>query len=98
MTRIFELLLRGAKQTGTFVEGLNYIYENLYMSDDLDTISKFCTWLDMEIGGAGPANIEALWASYNLPNSEESQKTISFWKEKMSMYRSHAYNERLRCS
>ena len=86
MTRTFELLLRGAKQTGTFVEGLQYIYEDLYMSDDYNTLEKFCTWLDMEIGGAGPANIEALWAAFNLPNSEESQKTISFWKEKLAIY------------
>ena len=86
MNRALELLLRGAKQTGTFVEGLQYIYEDLYTTDDIDHLEKFCTWLDMEIGGAGPANIEALWAAFNLPNSEESQKTISFWKEKLAIY------------
>ena len=29
MNRALELLLRGAKMTGTFVEGLQYIYEDL---------------------------------------------------------------------
>mgnify|MGYP005636633407 FL=1 len=87
MNRALELLLRGAKMTGTFVEGLQYIYEDLYTTDDIDHLEKFCTWLDMEIGGAGPANIEDLYFAFGNQDSPHAQYVISHWKEKLAIYK-----------
>ncbi len=88
MNRTLELLLRGAKTTGSFTEGLNYIYEDLYVDEDIMHLQSFCNWLDTEIGGAGPSNIEDLYFAFNNPRSHEmSQKIISHWKEKLALYK-----------
>ncbi|MGY8865531.1 MAG: hypothetical protein ACKVJK_07840, partial [Methylophagaceae bacterium] len=55
-----DLLLMGAKITGTFVEGYYYNEELFYVDEYADMIS-FATWIDNIIGGAGPANIKQLW-------------------------------------
>jgi len=87
MNRELELLLRGAKMTGTFVEGLEYIYEDLYVSDDVDHLQKFCEFLDNEIGGAGPANIQELYFAFGNQDIPHCQEIISHWKEKLAKYK-----------
>jgi len=87
MTRTLELLLNGAKLTGTFNEALNYIYEDLYVTENVEELQKFCDWLDKEIGGAGPANIEDLYFAFNNQDTDMSQKIISHWKEKLAIYK-----------
>tara|TARA_B100000287_G_C20511672_1_gene733274 strand:+ start:111 stop:377 length:267 start_codon:yes stop_codon:yes gene_type:complete len=85
MNRTLELLLRGAKTTGSFTEGLNYIYEDLYVDEDIMHLQSFCNWLDTEIGGAGPANIEDLYFCFGNQEIPMCQKIIKSHKEKIAM-------------
>jgi hypothetical protein len=87
MNRALELLLRGAKITGTFTEGFNYIYENLYTTDDVNHLSNFCEWLDKEIGGAGRANIEKLYWAFDNRESTAGQTVIEHWKEIINKFK-----------
>ena len=88
MNRTLELLLRGAKATGTFTEGLQYIFEDLYTTDDVNNLSKFCEFLDNEIGSAGRGNIEKLYWAFNNIESTAGQTVIEHWKKKLSYLRS----------
>ena len=63
------LLLMGAKTTGSFLEGYYYIEESLYVNE-ADSLHSFCTWIDDIIGGAGPANIDALWLGFKYPEND----------------------------
>ena len=84
MNRTLELLLRGAKMTGSFTEAFNYIYEDLYVSEDTDHLRRFCDFLENEIGGAGPANIEDLYFAFGNQDIPHCQEIISHWKEKLA--------------
>jgi|TARA_B110000977_G_C10685157_1_gene341188 hypothetical protein len=64
-----DLLLMGAKITGTFVEGYYYNEELFYVDEYADMIS-FATWIDNIIGGAGPANIKQLWLGFMYPEND----------------------------
>lgn len=68
-----ELLLMGAKTTGSFVEGLCYVEESLYV-DEYDELKSFCEWIDNIIGGAGPININMLWLGFKYPEVDEFSK------------------------
>ena len=85
MNRTLELLLRGAKTTGSFTEGLNYIYEDLYVDEDIMHLQSFCNWLDTEIGGAGPSNIEDLYFAFGNQDIPFCQELIKSHKEKIAM-------------
>ena len=58
-----DLLLMGAKQTGSFLEGYYYIEESLYINES-DELYSFCEYIENEIGGAGPINIDMLWLGF----------------------------------
>tara|TARA_B100001287_G_C22515058_1_gene450083 strand:- start:366 stop:656 length:291 start_codon:yes stop_codon:yes gene_type:complete len=77
-----DLLLMGAKQTGSFLDGYYYIEESLYI-DESDSLYAFCKWIDGEIGGAGPINIQDLWYSFNHPEDEFSKNVVEHWKKEM---------------
>lgn len=64
-----DLLLMGAKTTGSFLEGFNYVNESLYV-DESDELYAFCEYIENEIGGAGPINIDMLWLGFKYPESE----------------------------
>ena len=64
-----DLLLMGAKTTGSFLEGFNYVNESLYV-DEADELYAFCEYIENEIGGAGPINIDMLWLGFKYPESE----------------------------
>ena len=64
-----ELLLLGAKTTGSFVEGYYYVEENLYI-DEAEELHAFCKWIDNEIGGAGWSNIDTLWLAFKNPTDK----------------------------
>ena len=64
-----DLLLMGAKTTGSFLEGFNYVNESLYI-DESDELYAFCEYIENEIGGAGPINIDMLWLGFKYPESE----------------------------
>ena len=64
-----DLLLMGAKQTGSFLEGYYYIEESLYINE-ADELYAFCEYIENEIGGAGPINIDMLWLGFKYPESE----------------------------
>ena len=81
--RYAEIILDGGRNTGSFYEGLRF---DKIMLDDYDELSQFCNWLDKEIGGCGPINIQPLWTSFNNPNSLFAKQTIKYWKEKLSIY------------
>ena len=59
----------GAKTTGSFLEGFNYVNESLYV-DESDELYAFCEYIENEIGGAGPINIDMLWLGFKYPESE----------------------------
>jgi|TARA_B110000459_G_scaffold192782_1_gene230405 hypothetical protein len=68
-----DLLLMGAKTTGSFLEGYYYIEESLYVND-ADSLHSFCTWIDDIIGGAGPNNIDTLWLGFKYPEVDTFSK------------------------
>jgi hypothetical protein len=41
----------------------------------------------MEIGGAGPANIEDLYFAFGNQDIPHCQEIISHWKEKLAKYK-----------
>ena len=77
-----DLLLMGAKTTGSFTEGYHYVYESLYI-DEADSLYAFCEWIENKIGGAGPINIQDLWYSFNHPEEQFSKNVAKHWKEQM---------------
>ena len=87
MNRTLRLLLSGAKMTGSFTEGLNYIYEELYVSEDIMHLQSFCNWLDTEIGGAGPLTIEDLYFAFGNQDIPFCQELIKSTKERLALYK-----------
>ena len=83
-----DLLLMGAKTTGSFLEGYYYIEESLY-ADEANSLHSFCTWIDDHIGGAGPANIDMLWLGFNYPESDYFSKECVKIKEAMDRIKSY---------
>ena len=69
--RTKELIGRGAKMEGNFIDGYNYIEEELYC-DEAEEIYEFCNYIDNEIGGAGRANYDILWKAFNNPDDEKA--------------------------
>jgi len=82
----FSNLLRGAKQTGSFKEGLMMVEEELLVSEPWQLIEDFCIWLDEEVGGAGPVNIEQLWLAFNNQEDPLQALFIQETQAKMAMY------------
>lgn len=64
-----DLLLLGAKTTGSFVEGYYYAEEDLYV-DEAEELYAFCKWIDKEIGGASKFNIDTLWLAFKNPTDK----------------------------
>lgn len=83
-----DLLLMGAKTTGSFVDGYYYIEESLYI-DESDSLYAFCEWIENEIGGAGPINIQDLWYAFNHPGEEFSNNVTEHWKKEMERINSY---------
>jgi len=77
-----DLLLMGAKQTGSFLEGYYYIEESLYINES-DELYAFCEYIENEIGGAGPINIDMLWLGFKYPESDYFAKETAKIKEDM---------------
>ena len=84
-----DLLLMGAKTTGSFLEGYCYIEESLYINE-ADELYAFCEWIDNEIGGAGPINIDMLWLGFKYPESEYFVNECAKIKEDMERINSYA--------
>ena len=80
--RTKTLLLMGAKQTGSFIDGYYYIEESLYI-DEAASLHSFCTWIDDIIGGAGPANIDMLWLVFKYPEVDEYSRACVDIKKRM---------------
>jgi len=80
--RTKDLLLMGAKTTGSFLEGYDYIYENLYVNES-DSLYEFCKYIENEIGGAGPVNIQDLWYAFNHPQDKDAQSIAKHIKKMM---------------
>ena len=83
-----DLLLMGAKTTGSFLEGFNYVNESLYI-DESDELYAFCEYIENEIGGAGPINIDMLWLGFKYPESEYFTSECAKIKEEMEEINSY---------
>ena len=86
-TRTYQIL-NGMKMTGSATDSYFYIEENLYI-DEAETIYNFCKWIDNEIGGCGPINIQDLWYAFNHPQEQFSKNVAKHWKEKMEKINSY---------
>ena len=84
-----DLLLMGAKTTGSFLEGYYYIEESLYINE-AESLYAFCEWIDNEIGGAGPINIDMLWLGFKYPESEYFVSECAKIKKDMERIKSYA--------
>lgn len=80
------LLLEGAKMEGSFVEGLNYNFENFY-EYEWELIKKFAKWIDEEVGGASRYNIDQLFKAFINPTDESLQFFVVELKEKIESIR-----------
>lgn len=83
-----SLLLEGAKTTGSFVEGYCYIEESLYV-DEADELHTFCMWIDNQIGGAGPINIDMLWLGFKYPEVKEFSEACAEIKKDMDRIKAY---------
>ena len=83
-----DLLLLGAKTTGSFLEGYYYVEESLYI-DESDSLYEFCKYIENEIGGAGPINIQDLWFAFNHPQDKDGQDIANHWKKEMERINSY---------
>ncbi len=61
--RNFELLSRGAKTTGDYVEGYYMVEEDMYY-DEADHILEFCKWLKDNNLGMGWGNYEERFTQF----------------------------------
>ena len=83
-----DLLLMGAKTTGSFLEGYYYIEESLYI-DEANSLHSFCTWIDDHIGGAGPVNIDMLWLGFKYPEVDRYSEACVEIKKQMDEIKSY---------
>lgn len=80
-------LLQGASCTGSFLEGLYMNEEHLFISEPFEKLQEFCEWIDVEVGGAGRANIDQLWSSFNNQEDPLCQMFIEDTKKIMIKYK-----------
>ena len=83
-----DLLLMGAKTTGSFLEGYYYIEESLYI-DESASLHSFCTWIDDHIGGAGPVNIDMLWLGFKYPEVDRYSEACVEIKKQMDRIKAY---------
>lgn len=86
-TRTKDLLLDGARTTGTFEEGFHYVFERLYTDVDTDELLRFAKYIDNEIGGAGALNIDALFRAFKNPNDKDAQNLAKDIKADIQRFR-----------
>ncbi len=46
-------------------------------------------WIDNQIGGAGPINIQDLWYAFNHPQEKFSKNVAKYWKEEMDKIKAY---------
>jgi hypothetical protein len=66
--RAFVMMLQGARDTGTFCEGVDFLYEQFY-AEEISLVKEFAKYLDEEIGGASRMNIHRLFQSFVNPTT-----------------------------
>lgn len=82
-----ELLLQGAKMTGTYTEGYYAMEEDIIASDAVSLLA-FAKWIDTNIGGAAPGNIEMLYLAFKNPFSMEYASKAKALAEKIQQIKS----------
>ena len=80
-------LLHGASITGTFTEGYYYVEEMLPANKSKE-VSDFCKWIDKNVGGAAPANINMLYKAFKNPKEESLQAEVKQLSERIAYLRS----------
>ena len=81
-------LLNGMKMTGSAVDAANMFQESFYINE-APLLFDFCKWIDNEIGGCGPINIQDLWYAFNHPQEQFSKNVAKHWKEEMEKINSY---------
>jgi len=83
--RVYQLL-NGMKTYGNAQDAANSVQESFYINE-AQLIFDFCKWIDNEIGGCGPINIQELWAAFHNQSDEQSWRLINYWKTKLAKYK-----------
>ena len=82
-----ELLLQGAKMTGTYTEGYYAVEEEILAADAVPLLA-FTKWIDTHIGGAADGNIDMLYLAYKNPFSMEYASKAKALAEKIQRIKS----------
>jgi hypothetical protein len=87
--RVFQLL-DGAKNFGNFTDACSRYQEDFYL-DEARILFNFAKWIDEEIGGAGPINIQELYKAFYFTvhmkvKDEKLEKIAKDWKQKLAQY------------
>ena len=82
--RVFQLL-DGAKTFGNLTDACSRYQEDFYI-DEAENLFAFAKWIDIEVGGVGPINIQELWKAFNVP-CRESFKIRDYWKSEFNKYK-----------
>ena len=90
--RVYQLL-DGAKCFGNFMDACSRHQEDFYV-DESFMLFDFAKWIDEEIGGAGPINIQQLWkAWYHLDSTSVlidgmfPKEYAEMWKNEFNKYK-----------
>ena len=86
--RVKYLILSGARQSGTFVDGYEKFWEQLDIRVDVVEIKKFCKYLDDEVGGASDYNIDNLYLAFKHPENKYLQLLKDHVKSQIEFVRS----------
>ncbi len=85
--RVKQLILTGAKETGSFSAGFNYIFESLPVGSAEDA-KRFCEYIDREPLAAGLATIDRLYECYLTPELPANVQYVKSIRQKIEFLRS----------
>jgi len=85
-TRTKELILKGAQETGSFEEGYYTVEHQLYVDEAQETFD-FCCFIDRELGGAGPSNIDWIFEYYKDQDDPTLKARANNLKDRIKSHR-----------
>jgi hypothetical protein len=81
-----QLMLYGARNCGTFVEGYFLMEDEFYVDEGKDMF-EFAKFIDTKTGGAGPRNIDMMYQAFKNPNDKKLQEQVQELADKISRIR-----------
>ena len=81
-----QLMLYGARNSGTFVEGY-YLMQDEFYVDEAKDMFEFAQFIDNKTGGAGPKNIDMMYQAFKNPSDGDLQKQVQELADKISRIR-----------